>query len=195
MVPPGGVFVYDPEGDKRIMSLSNKSTTPVKARRSPRAAGTALVLLAAVFLLPGPAPGICGQDAPVAPTAAFPDGHSFRLEVARTPEERARGYMYREKVGPEEGMLFPFPADDFHPFWMKNCRVPLDLIWLSETLTVVHIEARVPPCVHDPCPNYLPMRKARFVLEVKGGMAEKSGLRVGDTVRLEGVDLPSRNPR
>jgi len=102
--------------------------------------------------------------------------------------------MFREEVGPREGMLFLFPRDDFHSFWMKNCRVPLDLVWLSEGLTVVHLEKRVPPCRRDPCPSYLPMRKARLVLEIKAGMAEKAGLRVGDPVRLEGVDLTAPDP-
>jgi hypothetical protein len=77
---------------------------------------------------------------------------------------------------------------------MKNCRVSLDLVWLSEGLTVVHLEKRVPPCRRDPCPSYLPMRKARLVLEVKAGMAEKAGLRVGDPVRLEGVELTAPDP-
>jgi uncharacterized membrane protein (UPF0127 family) len=195
-VPPAIVFVYDPVvRSKTMIRIPTKPEVSSRAFRSRRLIEVVLVLLAALSWLPGAAPGICGQDTPAIPTATFPDGRSFRLEVARMPEERARGYMFREKVGPEEGMLFPFATDDFHPFWMKNCLVPLDLIWLSETLTVVHLEARVPPCTHDPCPSYLPMRKARFVLEVKGGMAEKAGLRVGDPVRLEGVDSSVRNPR
>jgi len=175
--------------------VSAMARIPSRAFLFRRGTVAAIAFLAALSWLPGAAPGASGQDAPAVPTATFPDGHSFRLEVARTSEERARGYMFREKVGPEEGMLFPFAQDDFHPFWMKNCRVPLDLIWLSGTLAVVHIEARVPPCAHDPCPSYLPMRKARFVLEVKGGMAEKAGLRVGDPVRLLGVEAAPRDPR
>jgi len=151
----------------------------------------AAIILAATLGLFGPAPASPVQTGPA---ATFPDGHSFRLEIARTPEERALGYMFREGVGPEEGMLFLFPRDDFHSFWMKNCRVSLDLVWLSEGLTVVHLEKRVPPCRRDPCPSYLPMRKARLVLEVKAGMAEKAGLRVGDPVRLEGVELTAPDP-
>ena len=102
--------------------------------------------------------------------------------------------MFREEVGPREGMLFLFPRDDFHSIWMKNCRVSLDLVWLSEGLTVVHLEKSVPPCRRDPCPGYLPMRKARLVLEIRAGMAEKAGLRVGDPVRLEGVELTAPDP-
>ena len=102
--------------------------------------------------------------------------------------------MFRDQVGPGEGMLFLFPREGFHSFWMKNCRVPLDLIWLSPDLTVVHLEKKVPPCRRDPCPGYPPLRKARLVLEVRGGSAEKSGLRVGDSIRVEGVDFSLPTP-
>lgn len=145
----------------------------------------AVLLLAAVPVRAGDPPG---------PRALFPDGHAFRLELARTVEEQARGYMFRERVGRDEGMLFLFPDEGFHSFWMKNCEVSLDILWLSDDLRVVHIEADLPPCRRDPCPGYMSMRKARFVLEIKGGMAGKSGIKVGDLVRLEGVEPAIRPP-
>jgi uncharacterized protein len=123
------------------------------------------------------------------PRAIFPDGHVFKLEIARTAEEKARGYMFRDNVGRKEGMLFLFPNSDFHSFWMKNCRIPLDIIWLDQELRVVHVEPKVPPCRADPCPDYTPMRKAQYVLEVRAGMSERTGLRIGDPIRIERVDL------
>jgi uncharacterized protein len=129
-----------------------------------------------------------------APVALFPGGQTFRLEVARTPEERARGYMFRDRVGPDEGMLFLFPQDDFHSFWMKNCRISLDLIWLSADLKVVYMELGAPPCRRDPCPGYFPIQKARFVLEVAAGGVKRTGLKVGDTIRTERVDFSAPIP-
>ncbi len=150
-------------------------------------------ILVSLALIPTLAPGgtadYAGAPEGARPAAIFPDGHLFHLEIARTPEERGRGYMFRDRVGPEEGMLFLFPTEDFYAFWMKNCRVPLDIIWLSGEMRVVHLEGKVPPCRRDPCPSYPPMSKARFVLEVQAGMAEKSGLRIGDAIRVNGVDL------
>ena len=122
------------------------------------------------------------------PRAIFPDGRAFRLELARTAEEQSRGYMFRERVGRDEGMLFLFGEEGFHSFWMKNCEVPLDILWLSGDLQVVHLEPNLPPCRRDPCPGYQSMRKARFVLEIRGGMAGRTGIKVGDFIRLEGVD-------
>jgi uncharacterized protein len=145
------------------------------------------VLLMVPILLLSAAPGP-RQRAGGEPRATFPDGHAFKLEIARTPAEMARGYMYRDKVGRREGMLFLFPDSDFHSFWMKNCRIPLDIIWMDQALRVVHVEPMVPPCRADPCPGYMPMMKARYVLEVRAGMSESAGLRIGDTIRIEGVD-------
>ena len=97
--------------------------------------------------------------------------------------------MYREKVGRDEGMLFIFPNSDFHSFWMKNCLVSLDIIWLSEELTIVHLEQQVPACRKDPCPGYPSMSKARYVLEIASGGAKKHGLQVGEKIRISGIEL------
>lgn len=123
------------------------------------------------------------------PQAIAPDGHEFQLEIASTPEQQARGYMFRDRVGRDEGMLFVFPSSDFHSFWMKNCLVSLDILWLSEDLSVVHLEQQVPACKKDPCPSYPSMSKARYVLEIASGGAKKHGLRVGEKVRITGLDL------
>ena len=128
------------------------------------------------------------------PKAVAPDGHEFRLEIASTPEERARGYMYRSRVTDEEGMLFIFPQSDFHAFWMKNCQVSLDILWLSDDLTVVYLQEKVPPCRRDPCPSYPPMSRARYVLEIASGMAKKTHLQVGEKLRLSGIDLEKASP-
>jgi uncharacterized protein len=123
------------------------------------------------------------------PKAIAPDGHEFKLEIASTPEQQARGYMFRKRVGRDEGMLFVFPRSDFHSFWMKNCLVSLDILWLSEDLTIVHLEREVPACRKDPCPSYPSMSKARYVLEIASGRAEKHGMKVGGKISITGIDL------
>ena len=121
----------------------------------------------------------------LAAVAILPNGAAFTLEVAADDESRARGYMFREHVGPREGMLFVFESSGRHGFWMKNCRVALDLVWLDASRRVVQIAENAPPCPADgPCPVVEPMRPARYVLEFAGGTARREGLRVGDTVSL-----------
>jgi uncharacterized membrane protein (UPF0127 family) len=118
-------------------------------------------------------------------TAVFPSGAAFTLEIADDAASRQRGYMFREHVGEHDGMLFVFDASDVHGFWMKNCLVSLDIIWLDERLRVVDIARNREPCPPDSeCPNVYPMRIARYVLEVAAGTTQREGLKLGDQVVL-----------
>jgi len=119
----------------------------------------------------------------------FPNGKAVTAELAVTDEERAKGLMFREKILPEQGMLFVFEIEDIHAFWMKNTLIPLDMLWLDSERRVIHIEANVPACKEDPCPSYGPQWPARYVLELKAGMAAANGIKLYD--RLQFV-LPAR---
>jgi uncharacterized membrane protein (UPF0127 family) len=110
----------------------------------------------------------------------FPDGRSVTAELAVTDAQRALGLMNREKVLPEQGMLFVFDKEAVHSFWMKNTLVSLDMLWLDRDRRIIHIESDVPPCKSDPCPSYGPGRPALYVLELKGGMAAAFRLKVYD---------------
>jgi len=141
-------------------------------------------VLSARAAAPGdPFPGPRGE-------VMLPSGKVLRVELADTPQKRAMGYMYREKVTDVEGMLFFFEENDFHTFWMKNCKVGLDLVWLDEKWKVVHIEREVPPCKTDPCPYYLPIQSARYVLETQAGLTAREKLAVGDTI----IYVPPHDP-
>jgi uncharacterized membrane protein (UPF0127 family) len=121
----------------------------------------------------------------------LPDGRSVTAELAMTPDERARGLMFREKVFPGQGMLFVFDEEGTYAFWMKNTLVPLDILWLDRNRRIVHIRSDVPPCQADPCPSYGPERPALYVLELAAGGAKLYNLKLFD--RLE-FKLPSRTP-
>jgi hypothetical protein len=121
--------------------------------------------------------------APRSAVAVLPSGAEFMLEIAADPVARARGYMGREKVGPREGMLFLFEQADRHGFWMKDCRVRLDIIWLDAAFRVVDIAASQRPCPEEgDCPDVVPVEAAAYVLEVAGGTARREGLKRGDRI-------------
>lgn len=112
----------------------------------------------------------------------LPSGTLLSVEVSDDPVSRARGYMFREKIGKNEGMVFLMEEIGFHSFWMKNCKVSLDIIWMDENWRVVHIERRLPPCQADPCPSYYPMQASLYVLEVAAGGAAREKLALGDRI-------------
>jgi hypothetical protein len=123
------------------------------------------------------------------PSVILPDGWTVQVDLATTPQQQARGLMFVKALPADRGMLFLFETDEQRPFWMKDCFIPLDLVWLDENLTVVDISRELPPCQADPCPNYFPSRPIRNVLELQGGLAASHRLSIGD--RLVVVNLPS----
>jgi uncharacterized membrane protein (UPF0127 family) len=108
----------------------------------------------------------------------------FQVEIADTPEMHARGLMFRRCIRDDYGMLFVFPGEDFRSFWMKNTRISLDIIYLNQGQQIVDMHLAVPPCSSDPCPGYDSKYPARYVLELKGGMAKKLNLQIGDKIFL-----------
>ena len=121
------------------------------------------------------------------PAAVLPSGARYALELALTPEDQAQGLMYRENLPERTGMLFVFPEDAPHHFWMKNTMIPLDMIWMDASGRVVYVSANTPPCRADPCPTYGPDGNVRMVLEIAGGMAAKEGVTAGSVIVLQGL--------
>jgi uncharacterized membrane protein (UPF0127 family) len=153
----------------------------------------ALVLLLAFACTNPPAttsPTVTETQPPprTGPRVVFPDGYVVHVEIANTDELRAQGLMFRDHLAPEDGMLFFFPGEGNYPFWMKNTRIPLDMIWIGSNRTVADVKFEVPPCRADPCPSYPPKGVARYVLEVAGGVARQHGVKAGDVLRFEGTD-------
>jgi uncharacterized membrane protein (UPF0127 family) len=124
----------------------------------------------------------------------FPGGRVIAAQIADTPERIMYGYMFRPEVGEDDGMVFVFPESGVHSFWMKNTLVPLDIIWMDDARVILHVQAAAPPCRADPCPGYMTMRAASYVLEVRAGTAAREGLKRGDrlTIVFPGEPGPRR---
>jgi uncharacterized membrane protein (UPF0127 family) len=138
------------------------------------------VLLAVAILVSGAA---IGAPAPRWAVAVLPSGHEFALEVAADDLARQRGYMGREKIGPRDGMIFVFDDNGRHSFWMKDCKVALDMVWLDVNLRVVWMAVDRTPCpANGECPSIAPPFAARYVVEFAAGTVAAESLRAGDAV-------------
>lgn len=115
----------------------------------------------------------------------LPNGAVYTVEVPRNQVDRERGLMFRRRLPDRTGMLFVFPSRDRHAIWMKNCLIPLDLIWLDDARRVVAVLPDTPPCPKDPCPIYQPDAAGRYVLELAGGAAKREGVKVGSVLRFD----------
>jgi len=111
-----------------------------------------------------------------------------------TPDERARGLMYRESLEPRHGMLFIFESDGMPGFWMRNMLISLDLVWIDSDGVVVGVTARVPPAPDgSPPPLYYPPESIRYVLEINAGEAQALHIVPGSRAIFQGIPLPRRS--
>lgn len=150
------------------------------AALSAATAAAALILAATAF--PGAAQaqtqGACRDDA-VWLRGDFGQAR-FGVDIADTPQERARGLMFVEDMPRSRGMLFVYPEEQPLSFWMRNTLIPLDIIFADGDGVVVSVAAEAVPGDETPLPSHGP---AQYVLEINGGMAETMGIGPGTQMR------------
>lgn len=105
--------------------------------------------------------------------------HVYKVEMAQTPAQQAHGMMFRTKMPPKTGMLFPMKPPRVASFWMENTLIPLDLVFVGADGKVRNIAAEAVPLSQAPLSSFGPVAA---VLELKGGEAARIGLKPGDKV-------------
>lgn len=101
---------------------------------------------------------------------------AYAVELALTPEEQARGLMFRRSMAPDAGMLFVFDPPRPAAFWMRNTFISLDILFIDDTGRVANIAARTTPFSEESLPSD---GAVRAVLEIVGGSAEAAGIAAG----------------
>lgn len=109
------------------------------------------------------------------------------IEIADTDYDVQTGLMYRNSMKENRGMLFVFPTMRERFFYMKNTRIPLDLIFLDNDKNVVSFQENAQPFNEAQLRSTVP---AQYVLEVNAGLAEKWLLEIGD--RMEYTDTSKK---
>lgn len=112
---------------------------------------------------------------------------SFSIEIADDNSERAAGLMFRETMDDDHGMLFVFPETREVAFWMKNTPMPLDLIFIGQDGKIRGI---LPGEPFSEAP-ISPGEPVRFVLELKRGTAEQTGIKDGDMLSHPAIKAAS----
>lgn len=139
--------------------------------------------MTAAFLLIFSFPGMAAEAVDV--TVYTTKGEvPLQLELAATPESRIQGLMHRDTLAPLDGMLFLFPKAHDYAFWMKDTRIPLDILFVNDEQRIVHIARDVAPYTKAERASGQPIVA---VIELDGGRALKEAIAEGDHVRY---DLP-----
>lgn len=127
----------------------------------------------------------CGNSTPPAvPGAQLPvdwltvGGHRITVELARDPDERSRGLMFRQSLPPDHGMLFLFSSEEVQAFWMRNTVIPLSIAYADASGRIVRI-ADLEPLDERPVTSIAP---ARYALEMNRGWFAAHSVVAGDAI-------------
>jgi hypothetical protein len=142
-----------------------------------------LALLALWFFLAAP---VTAQTPPVPSAGTEPltivsanGRHVFAVEVMRTPDQRARGLMFRNYMPADRGMLFDFEREEPVAMWMQNTYIPLDMLFIRSDGRIARIAQDTEPLSTRTIPSGEPVLA---VLELNAGATRKAGIRPGDIV-------------
>lgn len=114
--------------------------------------------------------------------------HFFQVEIADEPGEHSRGLMFRDALSENSGMLFLYPYPRPASFWMKNTKIPLDMLFIDADGRIVKIAEETTPFSLDPVSSDAPVVG---ILEIAGGESERKGIEVGDLAKW--MEFPSKD--
>ena len=133
--------------------------------------------LAAAFLLCASAAG--AQQATKFRTVPLNIGiHVIQAEAAITPAQREQGLMHREKMGPNEGMVFLFESPTTICMWMKNTLLPLSVAFIDEQGKIVNIADMQPHSQESHCGA----KPVKYALEMNQGWFRQKNIKPGTLV-------------
>ncbi len=118
-------------------------------------------------------------------------GQRIYLEVPQTPEQIAKGLMYRTIVPRSRGLLFEFESPKIVQLSMQNILIPLDIIFLKDE-QIQLINVAVPPCLSENCPTYSSTTDVNQVIELAGKRVLDLGLKIGERLPIQYLDLDTK---
>lgn len=107
-------------------------------------------------------------------------GKLFEVECVVSPVRLARGLSGRPSLAKGTGMLFIFDTLERQKMWMPDMNFPLDVVWLDETLSVIHISYGLQPCKDGAsCPSTNSVYHCKYAIEMNEGEAAIYGFMNG----------------
>ncbi len=113
---------------------------------------------------------------------------NFKVTVASSQQEKEIGLSEAKSLQQNQGMIFLFEKPDYYSFWMKNMKIPIDIIYISKNTIVTIINNVQPPkSNNENLVIYAPTKPADKVLEIQAGLSEKYNFRNGNEVKYENI--------
>ena len=108
---------------------------------------------------------------------------SLKCEVAKTLSQKMKGLMYREKLDKNKGMYFPFYLPWIRTFWMKNVKIPLDIIFVNRKNKIINIyEAPVENKIFSKI--YISKGFCKYVIETNKGFCREKNIQNNYKIKI-----------
>ena len=112
----------------------------------------------------------------------FVNDNMFKVRVCVSPETIQKGMMGQKFNSDFNGMLFMMGNNEEQSFWMKNCIIPLDIVFINDDMTIQSIQKNCPPCSSNDCKHY--PGNGKYVLELAGGTCDECGIENGQKIKI-----------
>jgi uncharacterized membrane protein (UPF0127 family) len=109
---------------------------------------------------------------------------SLECEVAKSFFSKLKGFMNRDSLSEKSGMIFLNSLSWFRVFWMKNVKIPLDIIFVNKNLEVIMIH-EAPVETGYFYKKYWSGGLCRYVIECNLGFCRKNDIVVGTKISFE----------
>ncbi|MBI4089644.1 MAG: DUF192 domain-containing protein [Candidatus Levybacteria bacterium] len=114
--------------------------------------------------------------------------HTFKLRIADSPKEKEIGLSETKLLPENEGMLFTFEKPDYYSFWMRNMKIPIDMIYIAnQEIVTIYNNIKPPTNSSGNLTIYTPTEPSDKVLEIQAGLSEKYKFKNGDKVKYENL--------
>jgi uncharacterized membrane protein (UPF0127 family) len=104
--------------------------------------------------------------------------HPLKVEVAESDAQRMQGLMFREKMAPDDGMLFIFDEPAYHAMWMKNTLIPLSVAFIDANGVILNILDMEPQTLD----SHMAAGPAVYAIETNKGWFDRKKIKAGDKV-------------
>jgi uncharacterized membrane protein (UPF0127 family) len=133
------------------------------------------------FLMLNIKPSFASESRKVTIQNSLHQKYIFDVEIVRTPQEREKGLMFRQSLDKDKGMLFEYKQPHPVAMWMKNCFIPLDIIFIDSDSKICNIAENTIPesrtIIRSKC-------NAKAVLEINAGLTKSYNIKIGDRFEL-----------
>ncbi|HNX27156.1 MAG TPA: DUF192 domain-containing protein [Phycisphaerae bacterium] len=126
----------------------------------------------------------CGGCKAARPATVTIGENTWNVELAITPEQQYKGLSGRYEIAPDGGMLFINTKEGILRFCMRDCHVPIDIVFINSAMEVVNVYEMQ---VEEDCSGnitYSSHLPALYALELAGGTIRRDGIKIGDKVKI-----------